>query len=375
MLHEIDPPVRVSDDLFLEAQRQLNICNACRYCEGYCAVFPALERRTLLSKGDILHLANLCHDCRDCYYACPYSPPHAFSVNPPQIFTEIRLNTYDEGLGVYEKRLPLRLRGWGGFSLAMVAALSLVVAIAWISEGASSMWSTHISAASPYSVVPYAGILILALVPFLFSVLAMAFSARRFWRDTQGDIRSKRNLKALWNAIFYAGELRYLKGGGVGCSYPKDEMSASRRRFHSLTFYGFSALVLSTVSAGILQDVLGSVPPYSLISVPVILGVTGGLSMVIGSSALIILKTQADPAPTNHRMALRDYGFLVALDLLGVSGLLTLLLRSTSAFGAVFVVHLSIVVVAFAIAPYTKFVHFIYRFLAIVRDNLEGELE
>ena len=25
-----------------EAARQVNICNACRYCEGYCAVFPAI---------------------------------------------------------------------------------------------------------------------------------------------------------------------------------------------------------------------------------------------------------------------------------------------------------------------------------------------
>ena len=25
-----------------EAARQVNICNACRYCEGYCSVFPAI---------------------------------------------------------------------------------------------------------------------------------------------------------------------------------------------------------------------------------------------------------------------------------------------------------------------------------------------
>ena len=35
----------MSDGPFAEADRQLTICNACRYCEGYCAVFPALERQ------------------------------------------------------------------------------------------------------------------------------------------------------------------------------------------------------------------------------------------------------------------------------------------------------------------------------------------
>ncbi|MGV3656121.1 MAG: tricarballylate utilization protein TcuB, partial [Noviherbaspirillum sp.] len=28
-----------------EVNRQLQICNACRYCEGFCAVFPAMTRR------------------------------------------------------------------------------------------------------------------------------------------------------------------------------------------------------------------------------------------------------------------------------------------------------------------------------------------
>jgi hypothetical protein len=33
------PSIEVSD-----AARMLRICNACRYCEGYCAVFPAMTR-------------------------------------------------------------------------------------------------------------------------------------------------------------------------------------------------------------------------------------------------------------------------------------------------------------------------------------------
>jgi hypothetical protein len=37
----------------------------------------------------------------------------------------------------------------------------------------------------------------------------------------------------------------------------------------------------------------------------------------------------------------------------------------------VIVAHLATIVVCFGIAPYTRFVHFMYRFLAIVADNLE----
>ena len=28
-----------------EVARQMQICNACRYCETFCAVFPAMTRR------------------------------------------------------------------------------------------------------------------------------------------------------------------------------------------------------------------------------------------------------------------------------------------------------------------------------------------
>jgi len=69
---------------------QLEVCNACRYCEGYCAVFPALERRRRFTPGDVVYLANLCHDCRACFYACMYAPPHEFGVNIPKALAEVR---------------------------------------------------------------------------------------------------------------------------------------------------------------------------------------------------------------------------------------------------------------------------------------------
>ncbi|HEY0584059.1 MAG TPA: 4Fe-4S ferredoxin, partial [Chloroflexota bacterium] len=72
-------------DLLQEAERQMTICNACRYCEGYCAVFPAIELRTTFKAGDLVYLANLCHECRACFYACQYAPPHQIAVNIPQV--------------------------------------------------------------------------------------------------------------------------------------------------------------------------------------------------------------------------------------------------------------------------------------------------
>src|SRR5580658_6868470 len=109
------------------------ICNACRYCEGYCAVFPAMERssiqamegQTVFSPGDLAYLANLCHNCAECYYACPYAPPHEFAVNVPKIFAEIRLQSYRH----YAWPKPVARVFWrNGLFVSLLVAAGLVAA-------------------------------------------------------------------------------------------------------------------------------------------------------------------------------------------------------------------------------------------------------
>ncbi|MFN2460574.1 MAG: hypothetical protein ABR591_07800 [Candidatus Velthaea sp.] len=80
-------------DLLAEANRQFAVCNACRYCEGFCAVFPAVELRTALSAGDLSYVANVCHDCRMCYDACMFTPPHAYGINIPPLLAAARALT------------------------------------------------------------------------------------------------------------------------------------------------------------------------------------------------------------------------------------------------------------------------------------------
>ena len=77
-----------------EGERAMRICNACRYCEGFCAVFPAMERRLEFEEKDLSYLANLCHDCAECYYSCQYAPPHELALNLPQTLAEIRRESY-----------------------------------------------------------------------------------------------------------------------------------------------------------------------------------------------------------------------------------------------------------------------------------------
>ena len=77
-----------------ETDRLMTVCNSCRYCEGLCAVFPAMEMRRAFSDGDLNYLANLCHGCGACYVDCQFSPPHEFNVNVPKTLAIARAESY-----------------------------------------------------------------------------------------------------------------------------------------------------------------------------------------------------------------------------------------------------------------------------------------
>ena len=81
-----------------DVARALAVCNACRYCEQYCPAFQALEQRLNFATADVNYLANLCHGCGECLYACQYAPPHEFAVNIPQAMAKVRVPCSNAGI-------------------------------------------------------------------------------------------------------------------------------------------------------------------------------------------------------------------------------------------------------------------------------------
>ena len=358
-------------ELVEEAQRVLAICNACRYCEGYCAVFPALERRLAFDEADVHYLANLCHNCGSCLYACQYAPPHEFQLNFPRLLAQVRKQTYRKY--AWPAALGAAFERNGVFAaIATAAAIALILAFtAWIADPARLFAAYPDAQGSFYAVMPHGVMVAIFGLVFLFVLLSFAMSFARFWPDTGERVGEFVGPSALSNATWDAAGLRYLDGGGDGCTYPDEKPSLARRRFHHFAFYGFMLCFAATTVATLYHYVFGIHAPYPFWSLPVLLGTLGGAGLVIGPAGLLWLRATRDPDLADRTQDGMDVAFIVLLLATAATGLALLALRETRAMGLSLAIHLGCVLALFVTLPYGKFVHALYRFAALVRFHIE----
>ncbi len=364
------PELLPLEKLVAEGQRMLAICNACRYCKGYCPVFPALQRRLEFGENELHYLANLCHNCGACFHACQYAPPHEFQLNFPRLLAQVRVETYAKyAWPAFLGRLfrghatAVSLIGIVGVLLALLLASRLV---------GETLYAPHPDASGAfYALVPHAVMAWTFGVAGAFVLGALAIGFLRFWRASGEAFDGLVQPAALAGAVRDALTLRHLDGGGDGCTAPTGKASFARRRLHHLTFYGFLLCFAATSVATLYHYAFGWKAPYPFFSLPVLLGTAGGIGLLVGPVGLLWIRGRRDPELSDPRQSGMDGAFLVLLFLTSLSGLALLAWRESAAMGTLLCVHLAVVLVLFVTLPYGKFVHGIYRLAALLRHHLE----
>jgi citrate/tricarballylate utilization protein len=363
----------------LEASRILTICNACRYCEGFCAVFPAMTRRLSFDKADVHYLANLCHNCGACLHACQYAPPHEFAVNVPATMAELRTQTYADYawppvMGAAYKKNGLVV----SLSLAICLAVFLVLTV-WLN---GSLFSEGLKA-NFYAIFPHNLLVVMFGSVFGFALFALAKGARRFWKEVAAN--DKPAGASIAEAATNALTLKYLDGNNntaeaEGCTDGDDKPTQWRRRFHHATFYGFMLCFASTSVATLYHYFLGLKAPYALSSLPVVLGTIGGISMLIGTTGLAWLQAKRNRAlrvspPAAHAeyglQSTIDLGFIALLFLVSLTGLVLLAWREAATMPLLLAVHLGVVMALFLTIPYGKMAHGVFRTAALLKFAIE----
>ncbi len=355
-----------------EVARQLQICNGCRYCEGFCAVFPAMTRRLEFGKADIHYLANLCHNCGACLHACQYAPPHEFAINVPKAMATVRGQTYADyawppALGTLYQRNGLTL------SLVLAASLTLFMFLALQSNG--TLWGPLVQNGQQgfYAIFPHNRMVSLFAPVFLWAVFALGMGVRKFWKDvTPATSGAPLSTPAAAEATHDALKLKYLGGGhGDGCNNEDDAFTLARKRTHHLTFYGFMLCFAATSVATLYHYAFGWPAPYDFTSLPKILGTVGGISLALGTLGLWRLNLARDPNHGDVQQRPMDRGFIALLFLISVTGLALMLSRNTAAMPSLLALHLGLVMALFLTLPYGKFAHGIFRTASLLRFSVE----
>ncbi len=342
-----------------EARRQIEICNACRYCEGFCSVFPALMRQKAFSDGDVTHLANLCHNCRGCYYSCQYTAPHEFDLNLPAALAEVRQDSWERH--AFPKAFA---RAFHKNGVALAAALAAAVALLF-----AVIATFRAESGDGFYAVLSHNVMVVIFVPaLLLPVLAVALSLRSYWQEAGiGNV----TFSGLAGAFRGAATLRNLNGGqGQGCNFEKDDRYSDRRRlFHHAVMYGFLLCFASTAVATLMHYLLAMHAPYPPFSLPKLLGVPGGLLLVAGCAGLAWLKTRSDPDLGAKRVWGGEMAFILLLGFVALSGLALYAATGTDLVAPLLALHLGSVLSFFLLLPYTKMVHGFYRLAALTAEE------
>lgn len=356
-------------ELLAQGQHLMRICNSCRYCEAFCGVWRAMEFRREFPAGDLNYLANLCHDCQECYYACQYAPPHEWEINPPLTFARLRTSSYEQYAWPAPLASAFRANGLVSALVTVLACVLFLFGVVVV-QGMPAL-STPVPGGNFYQLTSHGTLVAVFGIAALFSIVALGVGFVRFCRDIGEKPSELFGLSGLKLPLKETLKLEYLENSGLGCSYPNDEGSPLRRWFHHLTFYGFLLCLASTTVAAMYDYVFHWPAPYGYGSLPVILGIIGGIGLLLGPAGLLVLKMGRNRDITDKEQIGMDTAFLVLLPLASLTGLLLLVLRESSSMGMLLVAHLGIVMAIFLTLPYGKFVHGMYRFGAIAKYALE----
>lgn len=363
----IETNVDFINDIIKLGGGSLKKCFQCATCSVVCNLssddrpFPRKEmiwaqwglQDKLLSDPDIWR----CYQCGDCSVYCPRD------AKPAEVMAAIRNYSFKSfafpkfmGKALSSPKYLLFL-----FALPVILFLVILQSIGALSSipGGPITFTRF----DNYVDVIFITLSVLVLIAISKGVIT-------FWRNmdhnnTHGQMYGKNGIyKSIWLAIEEV--LTHTK-------FKKCDANNIRYPGHLSIFYGFVALFVVTAIVFIGDRVFGMHLPMNLTNPIKILANLGAIALIIGCFIAFYNRlSRKDKAGASYYY---DWLFLSVLFLVGLTGLLTEIIRlsnyATAAYWTYFV-HLTFVFFLIGYFPYSKFAHLIYRFVAIVYSKYAG---
>jgi quinone-modifying oxidoreductase subunit QmoC len=378
----IEPDIRFVKDLMKMGGGDLKKCFQCATCSVICPQspdenpFPRKEmiwaqwglKDKLLRDPDIY----LCHQCNDCSINCPRG------AKPGEVLNAIRNYTFYEystpkfigKLFTSPAYFPILI----AIPIILLYAFLQIPGVLLSPEGEHVVYGNFIN----HLAIEVAGMLVGAYV-----IVVALLSFYKYWKavgmssgpvfEVERGVEGKTTMVSggfwyeFWNAL--KDILRHTKFS---------ECAENRYRYlaHLGVFYGFILLGISTLGAVAYMYLFGvkelALPLYDPVK---ILGNIGFLLLFGGMSWIVYRRLSA--SGTAGKPSYQDWFFITDLYLVAITGILmeaSRLAGATDIAYPLYLVHLVLVFMLLAYAPYSKFAHLMYRGLAYMWAKKTGRL-
>jgi quinone-modifying oxidoreductase subunit QmoC len=372
----VDPDVGFIEEVSRLGGADVKKCYQCATCAVACPIspdskpFPRKEmiaaswglKDRLIGNGDIW----LCHNCGDCTSLCPRG------AKPGDVLAALRSAAVAEyatpkslaKMVSDPKKLPILLAIPAAIIL-VVGLLFKMVGIDWLNFAPTGdhLWGS--SYINNYMVD------IIMIPTFTAAIAIFALGLKRFIAAIHANAlaEGKTDQEKIDPAGFVQALIKTIPAILKHNKFNECGDNADRATPHMMVFFGFIALFIVTACFFMAEWVFHIEGPYTQINPIKWLGNLGGLGLIIGG-LLLFKKRLSDEASTYWDWYL--VGMVLAL---GITGMLTELLRLGGAFGLmaiIYFIHLIFVWALFAYTPFSKLAHIVYRTVAMSYQEYSG---
>jgi quinone-modifying oxidoreductase subunit QmoC len=379
----VDPDVEFIKEIGKLGGQDVKKCFQCATCSVACPIspdekpFPRKEmlatswglKDRLIGNGDIW----LCHNCGDCSTKCPRG------AKPGDVLAAVRSYAVAEyaipkALGKMVNNpgaLPVLL----GIPAALFLVLGFLLNLVGFTFHGQPMLNFSPTGADIWGHSYFNNILVdIIIIPtFTAAIIVFLLGLKNFLTDIHNNavLEGKTKVDKIDPAGMVQAFIRIIPTILKHQKFSECTDNKDRSTSHMMVLFGFIGLFIVTGCFFIAEWVLHIEGPYSQINPIKWLGNIGGIALIIGSGLMIAKRM----AKTDQVSSYKDWYLLGLVMGLGVTGLLTELIRLAGLYplmGLIYFLHLILVWALFAYTPFSKLAHLVYRTVAMTYQEYSG---
>jgi len=374
----IEPDVSFINDINKLGGQDVKKCFQCATCSVACPIspdtkpFPRKEmiatawglKKRLIGNGDIW----LCHNCGDCTSRCPRG------AKPGDVLAAVR--SYAVAEYASPKFLGRAINNPAMLPILFAIPVIIFLVLGFILKALGVNWlnfnPTHANLWQNDYIANY--LVDVIMIPTSIWVVAIfALGLKRFLTDLHANalLEGKTDKEKIEPLGFVTALIKTIPTILLHRRFTECTENKERSTAHMMVLFAFIGLFFVTACFFIAEWVLQIEGPYPQIVPIKWIANLGGISLIIGAGLLIAQRMKNQ----DQLSVYKDWYLLWLVMGLGVSGLLTQLLRLSGAFDAmavIYAIHLMLVWSLFAYLPFSKLAHLVYRTVAMTYQEYSG---